>query len=102
MTSEQVGSTVIPGVPAASGPAPSNSDVSPTGSAVVPSGPAVTGGSWTETWAWASTQTVETTISATIPCETGSAVVPTITVPAAASVTTVTATVTATVCGCDE
>ncbi|KAJ5766590.1 uncharacterized protein N7511_004206 [Penicillium nucicola] len=104
LTSEQVGSTVIPGMPApsggASGPAPSNSDVSPTGTAVVPSGPAATGGSWTETWAY--TQTMETTISATVPCETGSASTPTVTVPAAASVTTVTATVTATVCGCNE
>ncbi|KAJ5306458.1 hypothetical protein N7508_005473 [Penicillium antarcticum] len=103
LTSEQVGSTVIPGMPApsASGPAPSNSDVSPTGTAVVPSGPGATGGSWTETWAY--TQTVETTISATVPCETGSGVAPTVTVPAAASsVITVTATVTATVCGCDE
>ncbi|OGE54311.1 hypothetical protein PENARI_c006G09601 [Penicillium arizonense] len=105
LTSEEISSTVIPGAPApsggASGPAPSNSDVSPTGTAVVPSGPAATGGSWTESWAY--TQTKETTISATVPCETGSGSVPTITAPAvASSVTTVTATVTATVCGCDE
>ncbi|KAJ6026944.1 hypothetical protein N7499_005048 [Penicillium canescens] len=105
LTSGEISSTVIPGMPVpsggASGPAPSNSDVSPTGTAVVPSGPAATGGSWTESWAY--TQTKETTISATVPCETGSGSVPTITAPAvASSVTTVTATVTATVCGCDE
>ncbi|KAJ6045325.1 uncharacterized protein N7446_012189 [Penicillium canescens] len=105
LTGVDVSSTVIPGMPApsggASGPAPSNTDVSPTGTAVLPSGPAATGGSWTESWAY--TQTKETTISATVPCETGSGSVPAITAPAvASSVTTVTATVTATVCGCDE
>ncbi|KAJ6086389.1 hypothetical protein N7499_004302 [Penicillium canescens] len=105
LTSEEISSTVIPGMPApsggASGPAPSNTDVSPTGTAVLPSGPAATGGSWTESWAY--TQTKETTISATVPCETSSGSVPAITpLAVASSVTTVTATVTATVCGCDE